>query len=116
MSKSYSVDFKHADMKKALDLLSERILDVQRRRDHYNKMSGNQKVQIPDRFGNQIFDAKEMAWLYEHEHKTLQAVYSDIYPMFKMEVPSRGKSAAASSGPQPPAYPRAVGDGPDETG
>lgn len=93
MSRSYSVDFKHVDMKRALDVMSEKIDDVQRRRDHYKKLSGNQNVQIPDRFGNQIFTAKEMAWLYEHELAMLNAVFADVYALFKMEVSGRPKNA-----------------------
>lgn len=112
---TYTIDFKHADMKVALDIISEKIADMQRRVIHYKKLSGTQKVQIPDRFGNQVFEAREMVWLYEHEHKQLQGLYEEIYEVFKMPVTGRPTVArTASSRPQPSAVGAAAPSGQDE--
>ena len=100
---SHSIDFKHADMKRACELVSERIKDAQRRRDNYKRMSGTQKVNLPDRFGNQVFEAKDMVWLYENELASLQKVYDELYSLFRIQVSGRPRRDASSSkeGPSP---------------
>lgn len=90
-AKSYRIDFKHPDMVRALDAISTRITDVQRLRDHYKRMSGTQLVSLPDRFGNKVFHARELALVYEDQHDALQKVYQECYDFFKVETSSRAK-------------------------
>jgi hypothetical protein len=93
---SSRTDFKHPDMQQALALIAERVKDAQRRRDHYKRMSGKQQVQVPDRFGNLVYAASDLVWLYENEIAALQRVYDDIYLLFRIKTSADVREALKS--------------------
>jgi len=101
---SHTIDIKHPDMKLALEKISEAIRGAQQRRDHYKKMSPKQRVMINDRFGAQVYDADQMAWLFSNEYDTLQRVYDEVYGLFTIRVGASKASAAVvpASGAAPP--------------
>lgn len=108
---SHNINMKHPDMRLALEKISSAIKDAQQRRDHYKRMSPKQRVSLPDRFGVQVFDADQMAWLYQNEHDVLQKLYEEVYGMFTIRSsrPLR-EPQPASAASEPPSSEPALSD------